>query len=445
MARISSKLRFLMQTLVPGPGLRFVVGSGEYNYSAARLNTPRGLRPGDLMASLDVGTASIHTVIGRMEKNAKVAILGVGQSKAKGWHMGEVVNEPEATDSLKRAIGLAEITAGCRLPPIILGLNGLAIRKRHFPDERLAMKGFDSGTALEHRHTRILHMHRRNGESGQAAGVMVVSASERKLQQCLQCFWRLNIRVKEIHWSPFSLGRSLMPDGDQQPDVMLVDMGGARTSAVIYQAGQLNDAFSLNTGGSDITSDIAVMLGISVHDAEKLKCREGVATEKDSDGYQQLYLPYNLRSRHNIEVIYHIELARCIEHRLHRIFRSLRREMQAAMGVHYRPDHILLTGGGVALTGIEALVTAVFSAPCRVVGPAAITGLDDDIIALQISAGVGLLKLNNIGGVTGYHPQEPQVRRFNRWWRPSYKSLPFVRPRDYSTRTQAGTEIPPAF
>lgn len=403
MTSFMETMRQLFSYFTKGHYLPFL-GEGRTNGSILQAGSPRA--DGELIGSIDIGTTSIHALIGQIKPHGVIKILGVGESKARGWRMGEVVNEEDAVESLQAAVNLAELSAGRRMPPVILGISGELAARQWLAEKHFKARDGKSPAPdlFGQRSTELIHCHRRNGGSLPAPMIFMVGSPQKSLALCLASLSKIGVTVKEVYWAPLSLGLGNSYAYNSEIETMLIDIGGTHTSVALYRKGALIDAFAISTGGDDITNDIAIGFGITVKEAEQLKRRFGVASEKASLGYTQIQLSWPLASRYNLEVIYHIEVARIIEKRLRQMFTLIERRLDETTPGDVAPDQILLTGGGVAVEGMDTLASKVFGIESRFYAPCLEAGVDDVVSALRLTNAYGLLQLNRIKLVDGYRP-----------------------------------------
>ena len=89
-----------------------------------------------LIAAVDLGTTKTCAVIAEVHADPylrrDLKILGVGQSRSKG--MRQIVTHiEETTESVRVALGEAELMAGVRVDRVYVGINGEHIRAMASP------------------------------------------------------------------------------------------------------------------------------------------------------------------------------------------------------------------------------------------------------------------------------------------------------------------------
>jgi len=98
------------RTLPPSP-----VEPAEPTRARPRQSGPFGV--------LDIGTSKIVCVIGRVESDFSMRVLGFGWQKGRGVRAGGVTDIEEAERAIRAAVGQAEEMAGTRLRQVTVNLS----------------------------------------------------------------------------------------------------------------------------------------------------------------------------------------------------------------------------------------------------------------------------------------------------------------------------------
>ncbi len=78
-----------------------------------------------IIAGLDIGTTKIALVIGEVDLEGGIAVLGTGVSPSLGLKQGVVVDMDQAVQSIGRAVQEAQLTAGFQVSDVIVGISGV--------------------------------------------------------------------------------------------------------------------------------------------------------------------------------------------------------------------------------------------------------------------------------------------------------------------------------
>jgi cell division protein FtsA len=81
-------------------------------------------RSGEILVGLDIGTTKICAIVGEVNDDGAIDIIGIGSHPSKGLRKGVVVNIDATVASIKRAIEEAEHMAGCEITTVYTGIAG---------------------------------------------------------------------------------------------------------------------------------------------------------------------------------------------------------------------------------------------------------------------------------------------------------------------------------
>jgi cell division protein FtsA len=89
---------------------------------------PRSQQERNIVAGLDIGTSKIALVIGEIDAEGAISVLGVGTSPSVGLRQGVVINLDQTVHSIERAVQEAQLTAGFEVRDVMVGISGDHIR-----------------------------------------------------------------------------------------------------------------------------------------------------------------------------------------------------------------------------------------------------------------------------------------------------------------------------
>jgi type IV pilus assembly protein PilM len=108
-----------------------------------------------------------------------------------------------------------------------------------------------------------------SGAGANATRVLLTGAPKRLIQQYVTVFKSAKLELISLETEAFALIRSLV--GDDPSVVCILDIGAARTSMVIVDAGTPMFSRSIDVGGQAITRAIGQAMGVDPAQAEQLK------------------------------------------------------------------------------------------------------------------------------------------------------------------------------
>ena len=77
---------------------------------------------------LDIGTTKIVVLVGELNDDGDVVIIGSGVCPSNGLKRGVVVNIEATVQSIRRAVEEAALMAGCRIREVVAGIAGSHVR-----------------------------------------------------------------------------------------------------------------------------------------------------------------------------------------------------------------------------------------------------------------------------------------------------------------------------
>jgi len=83
---------------------------------------------GRMIVGLDIGTSKVVALVGEVNENGEVEIVGIGSHASRGLKKGVVVNIESTVQSIQRAVEEAELMAGCQIHSVYVGIAGSHIR-----------------------------------------------------------------------------------------------------------------------------------------------------------------------------------------------------------------------------------------------------------------------------------------------------------------------------
>ena len=79
---------------------------------------------GRTIVGIDVGSSKICTLVGEVDEEGQVRVIGVGLVLARGIRRGVVINVMEATAAIAASVEKAERTSGYKIERAYVGLSG---------------------------------------------------------------------------------------------------------------------------------------------------------------------------------------------------------------------------------------------------------------------------------------------------------------------------------
>lgn len=394
------------------------------------------------IGAIDVGTTKVCTIMGDIDSEGQLRILGVGISPSAGLQKGTVVNPDEAKASIAESIRKAERVSGYKLESAYVGVTGRHINSVNNRGVIAITRGdqlvrpHDLRRVLQVARTikvpneqKVLHIIPRtytvDGQEGVKNPVgmhgfrldveaHIITAAVASVQNLTKCIRSVGIEIDDLVMEPLASAEACLTEEERQNGVMLADIGGGTTDIAVFKDDTIYHTGVIPVAGQTITRDISVGLGLSFELAEEMKKKYGDVTPvertRDDDVDRTL--------TEDGHAISYRDLSDIIRIRVDELMRLLVLELPHADIPKIMPSGIVLTGGAANLPGIAELAQEVTRMPVRVGVPVSLYGVADSLCDPAYSTGTGLLlwKLKNKGTQT-WKPETGLRRLFSQLFR----------------------------
>ncbi len=368
-----------------------------------------------IIVGLDIGTSKVLALIGEVNDNDEIEIIGIGSHPSRGLKKGVVVNIDSTIQSIQRATEEAELMAGCQIHAVYAGIAGahisslnshgiVAIRDQEVTPADLD-RVIDAAKAVAiPADQKILHILPQQfiideqegirepiGMSGVRleAKVHMVTGAVSSADNIVKCIRRCNLEVGDLILEQLASSQAVLLDDEKELGVCLVDIGGGTTDIAVFSNGAIRHTAVIPIAGDHVTNDIAVALRTPTQSAEDIKMRQGCAMTTLPGLDETLAVP-GVGERPGRELTRRT-LAEVIEPRYEELFMLIAAELRRSGFEDMIAAGIVITGGASQIEGALPLAERVFQMPVRLGVPQHVKGLDDVIHNPIYATGVGLL------------------------------------------------------
>ena len=101
--------------------------------------------------------------------------------------------------------------------------------------------------------------------------VHLVTAAKTAMTNLVSCIEELGITVDGLVFQPLAAALATLNNDEMELGITLVDIGSTTTSIAVYHEGTVQHSATIPIGSSSITNDMAVMLQVSIDEAEMIK------------------------------------------------------------------------------------------------------------------------------------------------------------------------------
>lgn len=369
----------------------------------------------EIIVGLDLGSTKVTAVVGEVDADGSITILGAGNVPCRGLRKGVVTNIDWTVRAIREAVEAAQNCAGVEIDTVYASVAGSHVRSiaSHgmcAVSGREVTRGdvervLEAARAIPVDADRmILHVLPREyvvdnqdgirdpiGMSGVRlqSRVNLVTAATSCVQNVARCIERCGLDVADIVLGPLASADSVLSEDEKEIGVAIVDIGGGTTDILLYADGGIAHTSVVPVGGNNITSDLAAGLRTPTGEAERLKRNYGCALGRMIGDEEEVEVPGV--GGHAPRRVPRRLLSDIIEPRCEEIFHEVRRRIEETGLLESVSAGVVLTGGANLMEGMVECAEEVLGLPVRMGFPVGVTGLTQLVQGPQYAASVGLI------------------------------------------------------
>ena len=234
-----------------------------------------------IIVGLDIGTSKVVAIVGELQEDGQVEVIGFGMHPSKGLKKGVVVNIESTVTSIQRAVEEAELMAGCDISQVYAGIAGshvrslnshgiVAIRDREVVQSDVD-RVIDAARAVAiPADQKILHVLPQefiiDGQEGirepigmsgvrLEARVHMVTGAASAAQNIVKCVQRCGLEVEDIVLEQLASSYAVLTDDEKELGICLVDIGGGTTDIAVFNNGAIRHTAVIPIAGDQVTND----------------------------------------------------------------------------------------------------------------------------------------------------------------------------------------------
>jgi cell division protein FtsA len=386
-----------------------------------------------IVAAVDIGTTKIVSLVGRLNEQGKLEVLGISQTPSKGVKRGVVLNIEETVNAIQTTSSEAIEQSEIKFNEVFVGIAGQHIKSvknrgyinRDSYDDEITRN--DLQNLIDDMHKipvdvgeEILHVLPQSYIVDNETGVknpvgmfgkrleanfhIVIGqiSSARNIEKCIN---RVGLDVKQLVLEPLASSAAVLTDDEKEAGVALVDIGGGTTDVAVYYDDVIRHTAVIPFGGNVITRDIKEGCAILQRQAESLKVQFGSALGDLAQEDKVVTIP-GISGREPKEISFR-SLAFIIQSRMEEIIDAVSFEIENSGYMDKLSAGIVLTGGGSMLKHLNQLVKFKTGMDVRLGFPGEMLAVDsaDEINQPMFSTSVGLL----LKGLEYYNEKEEEM------------------------------------
>lgn len=368
-----------------------------------------------MIVGLDIGTSKVTAIVGEVNEDNQLEIVGIGSHPSRGLKKGVVVNIESTVQSIQRSIEEAELMAGCQIHSVYAGIAGSHIRSMNshgivaIKDREVSNNDvervIDAARAVAiPADQRVLHVMPQEfvidqqegirepvGMSGVRleAKVHLVTGAVSAAQNIIKCVRRCGLEVDDIILEQLASSHSVLTEDEKELGICLVDIGGGTTDVAVFTDGAIKHTAVIPIAGDQVTNDIAVAMRTPTQYAEEIKIKYACALRQLANPDDTIEVP-SVGDREPRRLSRQT-LAEVVEPRYEELLNLVHAELRRSGFEDLVAAGVVLTGGSSKMEGVVDLAEEVFHMPVRLGMPQFVMGLVDVVRNPIHATGVGLL------------------------------------------------------
>ncbi|HEX9681305.1 MAG TPA: cell division protein FtsA, partial [Anaerolineales bacterium] len=305
-----------------------------------------------VFVGLDIGTSKVCALVGHMDEERRVRIIGVGIVPSLGMRKGGVVDLEGVAKAIEAAKDKAERTSGFEITSALVSLSGAQIASQNSkgmsgvagrtigPDD--VGRAIDAARSIAIPYNRqVVHVIPRgyivDGQDGIKSAIgmhgfrleveaHIVTASATALRNLEKPLEAAGVAVDGWILSSLAAGEVVLTETEREMGAIVCDVGAGTTDLAVYIEGAVWHTAVIPVGGDHLTSDIAQGLHLPQETAEAVKKRHGHARLAGiAEGEAFAVRPFGQDRSIQID---RRELVAIIEPRVEELFSLVRQEVK---------------------------------------------------------------------------------------------------------------------
>jgi cell division protein FtsA len=372
-----------------------------------------------IIVGLEIGTSKVCAVVGEINGEGALNIIGIGQARSRGVRKGEVIDTAQAEEDVRNAIVEAEQMADVEIRSVNLAVTGGHIRgftnrgvhpvvsaDREICEDDLhdVIKNAKAiNLAADH---SVVHAVRQNfivdGQEGISdptgmlgsrleVDVHVVHGTLNRLQNPVRLVKGLQLDVDAVVFAGLASSLALLSSEQKELGALVIDIGGGTTEYAVYVDGVIKHTGVLAVGGDHISNDLAYGLKVPLGRAEQMKLEHGSAFADEPD--TELKLPGGVGQ--GPRIVSRRNLLRIMSMRVEEILQLVAGEIEAAGYADHIRTGVFLSGGGARIPRVAEMAAQVFEIPAYVGRTNSISGLKSALDQPEFATPIGLVKFGS--------------------------------------------------
>ncbi len=370
-----------------------------------------------IVVGLDLGSHRISALVAEVTAEGR-RVLGLGTVPSQGIRKGVVVGFEPAVEAVREAVEEAERSSGMSIRSVFPNVSGDGLRAirsegvhakegagREITTEdveqviRVARSlQLPPGYQILHTLPVDFILDNRKGVKDPVgmdgvrlqSEVLLLTGEASVLENSAKVVSKAGLAVEGLVFSPLASAMAALQEAEREEGVVLMDIGAGTTELLVVQDGAAQHAEVLSLGGSNVTRDLSIGLGISIDDAERLKL-DHASLLPSPEGGEECRFPIRQVGQEVDRYVTGATLRSIVEPRITELLELAWERAMHSPAARRSASGVVLCGGGALLPGLPELAAQLFERSVRVGKPLHQQGLTAELADPRYTPVVGLL------------------------------------------------------
>lgn len=331
----------------------------------------------NFLTGIDVGTNYVKVIIASAKEKSEKGfpkILGAGAVESKGLRHGYVVNVKDATDSIRRAVAIAEEKAGVKVKKAFLGIGGIGLTstvvlsnlitsradaeitnleldklreqsEKDIPHASIANKRVIYNIPLQYKLDGVPSLGTPLGQTANKIELksLFITCLDNHVDDLIAAVNDCGIEIEDIMASPVAGSFVTLSKSQKVAGCVLANIGAETVSIAVFENNIPTSLEVFPIGSTDITNDIALGLKVPLEEAEQIKIGAITGSTYPRKKLEEIILA-----------------------RLDDIFDLIEAHLKKIGRNGLLPAGIVMIGGGAALNSIDEVAKISLKLPSRI-------------------------------------------------------------------------------
>lgn len=349
----------------------------------------------DIIVGIDIGTSKVSTVIGRIDSEGEVQILGKGLASCTGVKKGIIIDIDATSASIQNSVKIAEAESEMKVISAYVNISGLHTNiikynnstnivgsNKEITKEDVQKLIYSAGTIPIPEDCEIIDVIPTQFVVDGYDGIIdpigmkgsllegyfdVVAGKIISVQNIIRSLEKAGIKVDGLVVEGYAAGECILMPDEKDMGVIFVDIGGGTTEVSVFKNQKLLMNQCIPVGGDHISNDLSIALKMSYAESDRIKKQFQLASTNLIKNDQEISVNDISESfKKNIMVSDAIQV---IEARVCEIFSLCRDMIDKNCPGNYGAGVVLSGNGIITLDGATQLANEIFQLPVRIATP----------------------------------------------------------------------------